>query len=191
MGFFNGKNNADHSLVFRNFDGTPSKKNGILSWAATHVVTAASGKNPAIDIATASKLTQSPVKRRLLAIEEVKENKPWSAPRATVPLILPGHTPKITPKKLAFCNSILKGIVKDKKKFKVQLNSCLQDADSPAVARSISKAITVARIQQRKSLKALTKIVIQKNNKIQLQKINNMKLDNNPHITINIFSPRK
>ena len=59
-----------------------------------------------------------------------------------------------------------------KKKYATQLNSCLQDADSPSVARSIAKVIRVARIQQKKAKKALRRVVKQREiRKMRLREI--------------------
>jgi hypothetical protein len=67
--------------------------------------------------------------------------------------------PKITPWKLHFCRKLLNGIKLNYKKYKIQLRSCLQDAESPSVARSISRAIVASKVQQKKSLVALKRVV--------------------------------
>ena len=141
MGFFNG-NKKDYSSVFRNRDGSSSKCSKkvsacgkeLMSWAVTHAVTNQIETKPNIG-------------RKLLSTEESEAR------------VLPSYMPKVTPRKLRFCHKILKGIKINYKKYKVQLRSCLQDADSPSVARSISKVIKVAKVQQKKSLVALKRVV--------------------------------
>ena len=86
-------------------------------------------------------------------------------PRASKPLVLPSVTPPVTPAKLAFCKKLLAAgqkasKSKNKATFAAQLKSCLQDADSPTVARTVATAITVARTQQRAATKALKKKVV-------------------------------
>ena len=133
MGYFNG-NKKDYSSVFRNRDGSSSKCSKkvsacgkeLMSWAVTHAVTNQIEIKPNIG-------------RKLLSTEESEAH------------VLPSYMPKVTPRKLSFCRKILKGIKLTYKKYKVQLRSCLQDADSPSVARSISKVIKVAKVQQKKS----------------------------------------
>jgi hypothetical protein len=136
MGFFNGK--KDKNLVFR------KANNNMNNWAKLHVVSAA---NPPITI------PKSNVMRKLNS---------WAEPQILSEEfhIYPGHMPKITPKKLKFCRKLLKNIVKNKKKYLIQLHSCLQDADSPSVARSIAKVFIVAKQQQRKAKVALVLRVI-------------------------------
>jgi len=62
--------------------------------------------------------------------------------------------PKPTPKKIAFCKATLAGLIKNKAKYAKQFNSCLQDADSPSVARTVAKLIKVAKKQQKRAAKA-------------------------------------
>ena len=155
MGFFNGYK-SDYAHIFRNKDGSSSKittkslcqrRVGQCGWTSQQ-------KPEIINWAMTHATTiTSPVVRIL------HSNSSHS--------VLPGFVPVVTIKKVVFCQNILKGTKIPKKKFASQMNSCLQDADSPSVARSIAKVIKVARKQQLKSKKALRKIV-----KIKLKKRN-------------------
>jgi hypothetical protein len=159
LGFFNGDGNKDHGKCFRNQDNTLTKKGKLLDWAVTHVVT------KPIDFSNKPKYVQpntykSHNGRRLLQVEDTFSPIPVTSEA----IVFPTFISKVTPKKLSFCNNMLKPIFKNKSKsaYKTQLNSCLQDADSPSVARSIRKAIVTARIQQKKAKKALKVVVIRK-----------------------------
>ena len=190
MGFFNGDGSRDHSKCFRNKDNTLSKitkkslcqggigacgwasqqKPEILDWAVTHVVT-----NP-IDFSNKPKYVQPKIYesfsgRRLLQVEDSFS----PIPVISEAIVYPSFTPKVTPKKLAFCNNMLRKVLKNKNKsktvYKTQLNSCLQDADSPSVARSIGKAIVTARVQQAKAKRALKVVVVKKQKLIERRKL--------------------
>jgi len=80
-------------------------------------------------------------------------------PVASKAVILASFVPKPTPKKIAFCKATLAGLVKNKAKYDKQFNSCLQDADSPSVARTVAKVIKVAKVQQKKAIVAQKKEV--------------------------------
>jgi hypothetical protein len=167
FGFFNGK--KDYSSVFRNKDGSVSRittkslcqrgvgqcgwasqqKPEIVQWAMTHAT-------------SAPNVSPNPLARRLVSI-----GMPQSSH-----FVLPGFVPKVTTKKLLFCKNMLSRVKISKKKYATQLNSCLQDADSPSVARSIAKVIRVARIQQKKAKKALRRVVKQREiRKMRLREI--------------------
>jgi hypothetical protein len=84
------------------------------------------------------------------------------------PVVHPGRMPVITIQKINFCKKMLLHLyrnqpIKIQQHFKTQMKACLQDADSPSVARSIEKAIRVSRLQQQLSIKAL-KQKIEKDN---------------------------
>jgi hypothetical protein len=188
MGFFNGDGSKDYSKCFRNKDNTPSKitkkslcqggvgacgwasqqKPEILDWAITHVVT-----NP-IDFSNKPKYVQPKVYesftgRRLLQVEDSFS----PIPVISEAIVYPSFTPKVTPEKLSFCNNMLKRVLRNKSKsvYRTQLNSCLQDADSPSVARSIGKAIVTARVQQAKAKRALKVVVVKKQKLIERKKL--------------------
>ena len=174
MGYFSGS--KDYSTVFKNRNGTPSKitkqslcqggvgscgwssqqKKEVVNWAITHVV---SNDNPPISFPNKVENTQqvnSYGQRKLHSIED--DFSPL--PCVNKAIVLPSHMPKITPSKVAFCKRILKGV--NPKRMKTQMNSCLQDAESPYVARSIAKVNVVAKIQQKQAKKSLVKAIIQK-----------------------------
>jgi hypothetical protein len=146
MGFFNG-NTKEYGKVFRNQDGTSIRNpNQIINWAMTHAVV-----NPIF-------LNQS---TRLFSISNN------NIPPLSIPIVHPGRLPKITREKLSFCKKMLLRLyrnqsLKEQQRFKTQMKSCLQDADSPSVARSIGKVIKVSRVQQKASVKALVKVVKKK-----------------------------
>ena len=157
FGFFNGK--KDYSSVFRNKDGSVSRittkslcqrgvgqcgwasqqKPEIVQWAMTHAT-------------SAPNVSPNPLARRLVSL-----GMPQSSH-----FVLPGFVPKVTTKKLLFCKNMLARVKIAKKKYPAQLNSCLQDADSPSVARSIAKVIRVARVQQKNAKRALRRVVKQR-----------------------------
>jgi len=169
FGFFNGK--KDYSSVFRNKDGSVSRittkslcqrgvgqcgwasqqKPEIIQWAMTHATRA-----PVV--------SANPLARRLVSLGDVDSH-----------FVLPGFVPKVTTKKLLFCKKMLAGIKIAKKKYATQLNSCLQDADSPSVARSIAKVIRVARVQQKKVKKALRRVVKQRARKAQKMRLRQLR----------------
>jgi hypothetical protein len=162
FGFFNGK--KDYSSVFRNRDGSVSRittkslcqrgvgqcgwasqqKPEIVQWAMTHATRA-----PVV--------SANPLARRLVSLGGIDSSH----------IVLPGFVPKVTTKKLMFCKNMLASVKLAKKKYATQLNSCLQDADSPSVARSIAKVIRVARVQQKRAKKALRRVVKQRARKVQ------------------------
>ena len=159
FGFFNGK--KDYNSVFRNKDGSASRittkslcqrgvgqcgwasqqKPEIVQWAMTHAT-------------STPNVSPNPLARRLVSI-------------GSSHFVLPGFVPKVTTKKLLFCKNMLSRVKIAKKKYPAQLNSCLQDADSPSVARSIAKVIRVARVQQKKAKRALRRVVKQRARKAQ------------------------
>jgi hypothetical protein len=76
------------------------------------------------------------------------------------PVVHPGRMPVITIQKINFCKKMLLHLyrnqpIKTQQHFKTQMKACLQDADSPSVARSIGKVIRASRLQQQSSVKAL------------------------------------
>ena len=191
MGYFSGS--KDYSTVFKNRNGTPSKitkqslcqggvgscgwssqqKKEVVNWAITHVV---SNDNPPISFPSKVENTQvnSYGQRKLHSIED--DFSPL--PRVNKAIVLPSHMPKITPVEIAFCKRILKGV--NPKRMKTQMNSCLQDAESPYVARSIAKVNVVAKIQQKQAKKLLVKAIIQK--KLEQKKLEQKKLEQKNHI---------
>ena len=96
------------------------------------------------------KSAQSPFARTLKSISF----SPF--PKASRPIIHLSFMPKITKETLSFCKTLLKGKV-SKKKYKSQLLSCLQDAPSPFVARSIAKVNVVAAKQQKQAIQNVKK----------------------------------
>ena len=188
FGFFNGK--KDYSSVFRNRDGSVSRittkslcqrgvgqcgwasqqKPEIVQWAMTHATRA-----PVV--------SANPLARRLVSLGGIDSH-----------FVLPGFVPKVTTKKLLFCKKMLAGIKISKKKYPAQLNSCLQDADSPSVARSIAKVIRVARVQQKRAKKALRRVVKQRARKVQklrLRQLREKLSARNARNAINAKSTRK
>ena len=182
MGFFNGYGTKAYAKVFRNRDGTASaittkslcqggvgacgwgsqQKLEIINWAVTHVVTAANGVNPPIAFSNKPNLAQQAYRdgwkvsrtgRRLLGVSDFSP-----VPVAMEPIVLPSYVPKVSKADIAFCKNLLRGKV-SKKKRQSQMKSCLQDASSPTVARSIAKVNVVARKQQRRAKRALVKAV--------------------------------
>ena len=76
------------------------------------------------------------------------------------PVVHPGRMPVITIQKINFCKKMLLHLyrnqpIKTQQHFKTQMKACLQDADSPSVARSIGKVIRASRLQQQSCVKAL------------------------------------
>ena len=134
LGFFNG-NTKEYGKVFRNSDGSSSIKKNQMEWALSHAV-----------------VTSLQTK--------LKSNVPD-------PVVHRGKMPMITIKKIDFCKKMLLTLyrnqpIKTQQGFKTQMRSCLQDADSPTVARSIGKAIRISRVQQQSSIKALLRVIIKK-----------------------------
>jgi hypothetical protein len=186
FGFFNGK--KDYSSVFRNRDGSVSRittkslcqrgvgqcgwasqqKPEIVQWAMTHATRA-----PVV--------SANPLARRLVSLGGIDSSH----------LVLPGFVPKVTTKKLLFCKKMLAGIKISKKKYPAQLNSCLQDADSPSVARSIAKVIRVARVQQKKAKKALRRVVKQRARKVQKLRLRQLREKLSARNAINAKSTKK
>ena len=142
LGFFNG-NTKEYGKVFRNHDGSSSIKKNEMIWALSHAVV-------------------TPI-----SISQNQTNDNHGVPELSEPTVHPGRKPLITIKKIDFCKKMLLGLfrnqpIKIQQRFKTQMKSCLQDADSPSVARSIGKVIRVSRLQQRSSVKALEKVVKRK-----------------------------
>jgi hypothetical protein len=113
-------------------------------WASSFVVTSPTGNNPPIQ-----PTNESPLRRTLKSIGFSPLPKP------SRPIIHPSFIPKVTKETLSFCKTLLKKI--SKKKYKSQLASCLQDAPSPFVARSIAKVNSVAAKQQRRAIQNVKK----------------------------------
>jgi len=189
FGFFNGK--KDYSSVFRNRDGSVSRittkslcqrgvgqcgwasqqKPEIVQWAMTHATRA-----PVV--------SANPLARRLVSLGGIDSSH----------IVFPGFVPKVTTKKLMFCKNMLAGVKLAKKKYATQLNSCLQDADSPSVARSIAKVIRVARVQQKKAKKALRRVVKQRAREVQklrLRQLREKLSANSANRAINAKSTKK
>ena len=180
FGFFNGNGRKEYSDIFRNYDGTPSRitkkslcqgalghcgwasqqKSEVIDWASTHVVTSASGPNPPLSVSQSALKQFSYVDtyirkgRKLLSADEFS---PF--PTESEPIVLPAVHVPVTLKKKLFCIKLLTNLFKNRKKYDVQYKSCLMDADSPEIARSIAKAVVVSRIQQKKSTKALKRAI--------------------------------
>ena len=185
FGFFNGK--KDYSSVFRNRDGSVSRittkslcqrgvgqcgwasqqKPEIVQWAMTHATRA-----PVV--------SANPLARRLVSLGDVDSH-----------FVLPGFVPKVTTKKLLFCKKMLARVKLAKKKYPAQLNSCLQDADSPSVARSIAKVIRVARVQQKKAKKALRRVVKQRAREAQKLRLRQLREKLSANGAINAKSAKK
>jgi len=185
FGFFNGK--KDYSSVFRNRDGSVSRittkslcqrgvgqcgwasqqKPEIVQWAMTHATRA-----PVV--------SANPLARRLVSLGGIDSH-----------FVLPGFVPKVTTKKLLFCKKMLAGIKISKKKYPAQLNSCLQDADSPSVARSIAKVIRVARVQQKRAKKALRRVVKQRAREVQKLRLRQLREKLSANSAINAKSTKK
>jgi hypothetical protein len=147
LGFFNG-NTKEYGKVFRNSDGSSSTKKNQMKWALSHATTVL------------------PLQR-------------YGIPPLSKPVVHPGRIPMFTIKKIDFCKKMLlklyrKQSIKIQQRFKTQMKSCLQDADSPSVAGSIGKVIRISRLQQQASVKALVKVV---KRKIEKEKKEKMKDD--------------
>jgi len=173
--------------VFRNRDGSVSRittkslcqrgvgqcgwasqqKPEIVQWAMTHATRA-----PVV--------SANPLARRLVSLGGIDSH-----------FVLPGFVPKVTTKKLLFCKKMLAGIKISKKKYPAQLNSCLQDADSPSVARSIAKVIRVARVQQKRAKKALRRVVKQRAREVQKLRLRQLREKLSANSAINAKSTKK
>ena len=179
MGFFNGDGQSSAAAVFRQRDGSPAGISDkmmfhgkhiakpVEAWAASFVVSAASGVNPPIALDLTNGLkgfnkhhTYLEMEAALLLEASSHLTEFSLEPRASKPQVFATVVPAVTPEKQAFCTSLLKGLIKNKKAYAKQHQSCLMDAEAPSVARSIATVIKVARAQKKAATKALVKQLV-------------------------------
>jgi len=141
----------------------------LLNWAVTHVV--GSAGNAPIDFASKPALVQSKNLNGWGLLEtgvdinvdinaEVEHDAAFMFfPRANKPMVFKTIVPPVSNKKRTFCIKMLKPLKLKKAMYKKQYDSCLMDADSPSVARTIATTIKVARKQKRASKRALKVMV--------------------------------